>query len=376
MNSQIEKMYLDFFEYYDNVKIMIEEVYEKCPEVDNLFEGIVDCLYTYYENKDKIEFDDKVIIHFENEDIISAIFYKIECTINLVNDVYYNICDSDALMFKKYIDILYNISILEDLVLFLDETNNKKEKYEKEIESLKNIIYNKESITDEFNEYLAEEILKIEKEHADFCSLILIFQFLKSTLLNDNFFDERKNDYIQESVNEFLNNMGSMYELSRMIKKHDTVLYNKVLKLENVILKLQDARVSNENLFGENNENVISSYLIELIHLYNVWLIELDRIFDIYGIEYVVKYQDLIYYASIIKDIIEYFGDINDNDENLGDYFLALYESILNNDMDDFEQYVLYGEDLVEQLAERFELVINKLDEQIEFLYTLFTQNN
>lgn len=376
MNSQIEKMYLDFFEYYDNVKIMIEEVYEKCPEVDNLFEGIVDCLYTYYENKDKIEFDDKVIIHFENEDIISAIFYKIECTINLVNDVYYNICDSDALMFKEYIDILYNISVLEDLVLFLDETNNKKEKYEKEIESLKNIIYNKESITDEFNEYLAEEILKIEKEHADFCSLILIFQFLKSTLLNDNFFDERKNDYIQESVNEFLNNMGSMYELSRMIKKHDTILYNKVLKLENVILKLQDARVSNENLFGENNENVISSYLIELIHLYNVWLIELDRIFDIYGIEYVVKYQDLIYYASIIKDIIEYFGDINDNDENLGDYFLALYESILNNDMDDFEQYVLYGEDLVEQLAERFELVINKLDEQIEFLYTLFTQNN
>lgn len=376
MNSQIEKMYLDFFEYYDNVKIMIEEVYEKCPEVDNLFEGIVDCIYTYYENKDKIEFDDKAIIHFENEDIISAIFYKIECTINLVNDVYYNICDSDALMFKKYIDILYNISILEDLVLFLDETNNKKEKYEKEIESLKNIIYNKESITDEFNEYLAEEILKIEKEHADFCSLILIFQFLKSTLLNDNFFDERKNDYIQESVNEFLNNMGSMYELSRMIKKHDTVLYNKVLKLENVILKLQDARVSNENLFGENNENVISSYLIELIHLYNVWLIELDRIFDIYGIEYVVKYQDLIYYASIIKDIIEYFGDINDNNENLGDYFLALYESILNNDMDDFEQYVLYGEDLVEQLAERFELVINKLDEQIEFLYTLFTQNN
>lgn len=376
MNSQIEKMYLDFFEYYDNVKIMIEEVYEKCPEVDNLFEGIVDCIYTYYENKDKMEFDDKAIIHFENEDIISAIFYKIECTINLVNDVYYNICDSDALMFKEYIDILYNISVLEDLVLFLDETNNKKEKYEKEIESLKNIIYNKESITDEFNEHLAEEILKIEKEHADFCSLILIFQFLKSTLLNDNFFDERKNDYIQESVNEFLNNMGSMYELSRMIKKHDTVLYNKVLKLENVILKLQDARVSNENLFGENNENVISSYLIELIHLYNVWLIELDRIFDIYGIEYVVKYQDLIYYASIIKDIIEYFGDINDNDEYLGDYFLALYKSILDNDMDDFDQFVLYGEDLVDQLCERFELVANKLEEQIEFLYMLFTKNN
>lgn len=376
MNSQIEKMYLDFFEYYDNVKIMIEEVYEKCPEVDNLFEGIVDCIYTYYENKDKIEFDDKAIIHFENEDIISAIFYKIECTINLVNDVYYNICDSDALMFKEYIDILYNISVLEDLVLFLDETNNKKEKYEKEIESLKNIIYNKESITDEFNEYLAEEILKIEKEYADFCSLILIFQFLKSTLLNDNFFDERKNDYIQESVNEFLNNMGSMYELSRMIKKHDTVLYNKVLKLENVILKLQDARVSNENLFGENNENVISSYLIELIHLYNVWLIELDRIFDIYGIEYVVKYQDLIYYASIIKDIIEYFGDINDNDENLGDYFLALYKSILDNNMDDFDQFVLYGEDLVDQLCERFELVANKLEEQIEFIYMLFTKNN
>lgn len=376
MNSQIEKMYLDFFEYYDNVKIMIEEIYEKCLEVDNLFEGIVDCIYTYYENKDKIEFEDKAIIHFENEDIISAIFYKIECTINLVNDVYYNICDSDALMFKEYIDILYNISVLEDLVLFLDETNNKKEKYEKEIESLKNIIYNKESITDEFSEYLAEEILKIEKEHADFCSLILIFQFLKSTLLNDNFFDERKNDYIQESVNEFLNNMGSFEELSIVIKKNDILLYNKILKLENVILKLQYSRVSNEKLFGENSKDIINSYLIELIHLYNVWLIELDKVFDLYGIEYVVKYKDLIYYASIVKDIIEYFGDINENDENLGDYYLALYESILNNDMDDFDQFVLYGEDLVDQLCERFELVVNKLEEQIEFLYTLFTKNN
>lgn len=177
-------------------------------------------------------------------------------------------------------------------------------------------------------------------------------------------------------VNTFLNNMGSFEELSKLIKKNDSLLYNKIFKLESVILRLQYYRVSGENILGDNSEYTIRSYLIELIHLYNVWLIELDRVFDIYGIEYVVKYKDLIYYASIVKDIVEYFGDINENNENIGNYYLALYESILNNNIDDFEQFVLYGEDLVDQLCEYFELGVNKLDGQIEFLYTLFTKNN
>lgn len=279
-------------------------------------------------------------------------------------------------MFNQYCELLYNISFLEDLLIYLESNNIEKDKYEQELNELKHILYNKEEITKEFDEYLRNRIDQIIEEHESFCASIFIFEYLKAALFNENAFNDNKDNYIQEIVNEFLNNMGSFYELSRMIKQTDTKLYNKILKLENVILKLQYARQSAENLFGENNENVISSYLIELIHLYNVWLIELDRIFDIYGIEYVVKYQDLIYYASIIKDIIEYFGDINDNDENLGDYFLALYKSILDNDMDDFDQFVLYGEDLVDQLCERFELVINKLDEQIEFLYMLFTKNN
>jgi len=248
------------------------------------------------------------------------------------------------------------------------------------LETLKNIIYNKEEVTESLKCDLADKECDINSEYKEFLSSSFLFQQLYHAVFGTNNyyqdFEQEQENYVQEMVSTFLNNMGSFEELSIVIKKNDILLYNKILKLENVILKLQYSRVSNEKLFGENSKDIINSYLIELIHLYNVWLIELDKVFDLYGIEYVVKYKELIYYASIVKDIIEYFGDINENDENLGDYYLALYESILNNDMDDFDQFVLYGEDLVDQLCERFELVVNKLEEQIEFLYTLFTKNN
>ena len=65
------------------------------------------------------------------------------------------------------------------------------------------------------------------------------------------------------------------------------------------------------------------------------------------------------------------FGDIIENDEGLGDYFIACYESILENNMDDFEQFVLYGVDLLDDLCEHHEISINKLEEEIEFLYSV-----
>ena len=376
MKQEVEKLYLEFFDYYQGVKDFVNILYQESPNVNILFNDIISNIYYYYENKDDTVFNEEVVSYFENEEILTEIIFKVKKIIELVKNVYIEVCNLDSEMFNQYCELLYNISFLEDLLIYLESNNIEKDKYEQELNELKHILYNKEEITNEFNEYLKNRIEKITNEQESFCASIFIFEYLKAALFDENIFSDNKDNYIQEIVNEFLNNMGSFYELSRMIKQTDTKLYNKILKLENVILKLQYARQSAENLFGDNNENIINSFLIELIHLYNVWLIELDRVFDLYGIEYVVKYKDLIYYASIIKDIIEFFGDININDENLGDYFLALYKSILDNNMDDFEQFVLYGEDLVDQLCERFELVVNKLEEQIEFLYTLFTKNN
>ena len=169
--------------------------------------------------------------------------------------------------------------------------------------------------------------------------------------------------------------MGSYEELFKLIEKEDMSLYNRLLKLESVILKLVFAKRDKQVIFDENNEDIIDALIIELTNYYNIYLSELHRIYDLYGIEYVVKYKDLIYYSSLVKDIIESFGDIIENDEGLGDYFVACYESILENNMDDFEQFVLYGVDLLDDLCEHHEIAINKLEEEIEFLYTVFIKS-
>ena len=184
-------------------------------------------------------------------------------------------------------------------------------------------------------------------------------------------YEETEEDYLQNIIDEFINNMGSFSELTNQIKEKDMVLYNKIFKLENVILNLQVSLRSDDNLFGENDEEIKTKYLSELNHLYGVWLTELHRIYDLYGIDYSVKYQEIIYYASLINEIVNSFGDIEDSNEQLGDYFLACYDSIIENNLDDIEQFVDYGKDLLDDLCEKYDLVTNKLEEQIEFIYIL-----
>lgn len=374
MNKDVEKIYLGFFDYYESEKDKLENIINNCELVNVLFEGIIDDLYYYFNNKYTIEISDDVYSYFENESFLNAIIDKIKYTINYVVDIFYNVCESDVELFNQYVGIMYYISILEDLIMYLEHNNIDSTNKEQELQELKNIIYNKNDVVDEFNEYIAGKIEEVSKTYESFFPTVLIFKLSHSILFNNN--EELDNEeYTQMMVDEFLNNMGSFEELSKAIKSEDLVLYNKILKLENVVLKLQYGRQTNKILFEENNKEIIQSFIIELTHLYNVWLTELHRVFDIYGIEYVVKYKDLIYYSAQVKNILETFSDIKDsNNENMGDYFIACYESILENNLDDIEQYTLYGEELLDQLCEHHELIANKLEEQIEFLYNKFTK--
>lgn len=374
MNKDVEKIYLGFFDYYESEKDKLENIINNCELVNVLFEGIIDDLYYYFNNKYTIEISDDVYSYFENESFLNAIIDKIKYTINYVVDIFYNVCESDVELFNQYVGIMYYISVLEDLIMYLEHNNIDSTNKEQELQELKNIIYNKNDVVDEFNEYIAGKIEEVSKTYESFFPTVLIFKLSHSILFNNN--EELDNEeYTQMMVDEFLNNMGSFEELSKAIKSEDLVLYNKILKLENVVLKLQYGRQTNKILFEENNKEVIQSFIIELTHLYNVWLTELHRVFDIYGIEYVVKYKDLIYYSAQVKNILETFSDIKDsNNENMGDYFIACYESILENNLDDIEQYTLYGEELLDQLCEHHELIANKLEEQIEFLYNKFTK--
>ena len=64
MTKEIEKIYLDFFEYYETVKEKLEVIYNNCEYVDSLFEGIITSLKYYYDNKSNIILSDDVIDYF------------------------------------------------------------------------------------------------------------------------------------------------------------------------------------------------------------------------------------------------------------------------------------------------------------------------
>ena len=368
MTKEIEKIYLDFFEYYETVKEKLEVIYNNCEYVDSLFEGIITSLKYYYDNKSEIILSDDVIDYFEHEDFLNSIINKIKYTIEFLDLVYYKILNEDVNLFNDYVIVIYYISILEDLLMFVESKNMDSTWVEDELKELNDILYNKVEITESYSEYISNKITEISKTYDGFYPSIIIFKIVK-TLISDH--TPNKEEFIEGAIQDFLNNMGSYEELFKLIEKEDMSLYNRLLKLESVILKIIFAKRDKQVIFDENNEDVVDALIIELTNYYNIYLSELHRIYDLFGIEYLIKYKDLIYYASLVKDIIESFGDIIENDEGLGDYFIACYESILENNMDDFEQFVLYGVDLLDDLCEHHEISINKLEEEIEFLYSV-----
>ena len=369
MNKDIENIYLDFFSYYDSVKEKFLYILEKCIGVDIIFEGVIDNLYSYYERRNENINNSQLSLYFELDDFLNSIIDKIKELISFINTIFYDVLEQDEELFNTYVGVIYYISILEDLVMYLESKNMDTSDQEQELLELNNIIKNKVELVDGFNEYIGTKINEIISSYEEFTPSIVIFKII-NTLFEKNF-EETEEDYLQNIIDEFINNMGSFSELTNQIKEKDMVLYNKIFKLENVILNLQVSLRSDDNLFGENDEEIKTKYLSELNHLYGVWLTELHRIYDLYGIDYSVKYQDIIYYASLINEIVNSFGDIEDSNEQLGDYFLACYDSIIENNLDDIEQFIDYGKDLLDDLCEKYDLVTNKLEEQIEFIYIL-----
>ena len=202
-----------------------------------------------------------------------------------------------------------------------------------------------------------------------------MFEMLNEMLFEKNINSEDLNDYLNGLKYEFLNNLESFEELINQIKIYDIYLYNKILKAENVILKLFQAWKENIKLFDNNNKRIISSLLIELTNMYNVYMCELDRVMDLYGIEYVVKYKDLIYFTSLINDTLDIIEDITPDDLDYANTFLAMYESILNINMDDFEQFVDNAEDVLKYLRETYGIILLNFDETVEDLYNTFIKD-
>ena len=202
-----------------------------------------------------------------------------------------------------------------------------------------------------------------------------MFEMLNEMLFEKKINSEALNDYLNGLKYEFLNNLESFEELINQIKIYDIYLYNKILKAENVILKLFQAWKENIKLFDNNNKRIISSLLIELTNMYNVYMCELDRVMDLYGIEYVVKYKDLIYFTSLINDTLDVIEDITPDDLDYANTFLDMYESILNINMDDFEQFVDNAEDVLKYLRETYDIILLNFDETVEDIYNTFIKD-
>lgn len=371
MTKKINDIYLEFIEYYNSIEGKLNNIYNKCEEVDWLYEHINENLLMYFYNRETLLLNNIVTEYFEKEDFLKTIVDKIKNTNNFVFDIYYNVLEEDNDSFSQYIMFLYYLSILEDYIIYLKNKELDYDSVEQEILELKEFIYNKVELVDEFNDYLTNKVNELIRKNEGFVPSIFVFNIMDKVIHTEN---DDKNDFINNVIEEFNNNVTSFEDLYSELSKHDLKFYNKVLKLETVIRRLIFYKTSNTKLFDNNNNTVICALIVELSSYYNTYLTELHRIYDLYGIEYVVKYQELIRGASLITDIIKTYGDIKDDNYDIGDNFLGMYQSILDINMDDFEQFVDGGNDLIDIFCEEYDLITNKLEEQIEFLYNKFTK--
>lgn len=367
MNKEIINIYLDFIDYYNLVKDKLNYIYKECEEIDWLYEHINENLIFYYENKDNL-LNNLLTEYFEKEEFLVTVIDKIKKTNSYIFDVYYNILNQDNDLFKSYVMLFYYISILEDYMEYSMNNNLLYDYIEEELDDLKSTVLNKFELVNGFDDYLTNKINDLIKNNQGFVPSIFIFNIMDKIIHTE---DEEKKNFIESSIEDFNNNVISFEDLYNEINNNDKKLFFQILKLENIIRKLILAKESNTKLFDNNNYSVICALIIELTNYYNCYLTELHRVYDIYGIDYVVKYSELIRCAALIKDTIITYGDIIDGDFEVGDNYLGMYESILEINMNDFEQFIDGGKDLIDQFCEEYELIINKLEEQIEFLNTL-----
>ena len=95
MNKEIEKIYLEFIEYYNNIEEKLNKIYKECQEIDWLYEHINENLILYYENKDTF-LNNMITEYFEKEEFLVTVINKIKNTTNYIFDIYYNVLKQKA----------------------------------------------------------------------------------------------------------------------------------------------------------------------------------------------------------------------------------------------------------------------------------------
>ena len=374
MTKEIIKLYEDFFNTIEKDKISY--IYKAYPKVDEVFNNIINNLEYYYNNSSELLLKKpKLTNYFENDKILNNIMTRVKYMINYINIIFYDICNYDLIRFDSYFNLIYNLFILEEIYDGCNSENIAINEIEEDIKTINELIYNNSEISKELNDYYDAATDNYSKNLKGYIPIYMMFEMLNEMLFEKTISSETLNDYLNGLKYEFLNNLESFEELINQIKIYDIYLYNKILKAENVILKLFQAWKENIKLFDNNNKRIISSLLIELTNMYNVYMCELDRVMDLYGIEYVVKYKDLIYFSSLINDTLDLIEDITPDDLDYANTFLDMYESILNLNMDDFEQFVDNGEDVLKYLRETYDIILIKFEEIVEDLYNKFIKN-
>lgn len=368
MTKEILQLYEDFFDTIEKDKI--NYIYKAYPQVDRVFNSIINNLEYYYNNSTELLLKKPNLSnYFENEKFLNSILTRVKYMITYINIIFYDICNYDLKKFDSYFNLIYDVFILEEIYDGYISEKISINEIEEDIKLINELLYNNSEISKELIDYYDTITDKYIQNAKGYFSIYTMFEMLNEMLFEKRINSESVNDYLNGIKYEFLNNLESFEELTNQIKIYDIYLYNKILKTENVILKLFQAIKENIKLFKKNNKRIISSIVIELTNMYNVYMCELERVMDIYGIEYVVKYKDLIYFSALINDTLDIIEDISTDDLDYATNFLDLYESILNVNMDDFEQFVNNAEDVLKYLRDKYDIILLEFDEIVEDIY-------
>lgn len=198
VKKEVEEKYIEFLNYYQTVESLIENIDNHCEDFTILLNGIVDAMKYYYEEKDNIKIDESFYNYFEDEVYVDLIFNRIEQIITFINNVYYHILEADNELFNSYIYVMEYIIFLEDLIEFLQGNNVESDKYELELKNLKNIIYNKEEVTEALEEELVEKEFNLNIEYKDFSPSSFLFKLLHNAVFNLSNYNQ---DFEQEQEN-------------------------------------------------------------------------------------------------------------------------------------------------------------------------------
>jgi len=118
MKKEVERKYIAFLSYYQTVKDLIENIDKHCEDFNSLLYNVGDVFQYYYEEYENIDIDKNYYDFFENIDCVSKVFNRIEQIITFINNIYYEVLESNYELFNSYIYVIEYIILLEDFINF------------------------------------------------------------------------------------------------------------------------------------------------------------------------------------------------------------------------------------------------------------------